>query len=190
MTSNAPSRLFVGNPNAATIPSKIGTTAPARAVALGTKNAKTIDTTMEPKIIAPVLTPTFDRMKSANRLCRLVVCMAVARNNAAATNATAGLENPANAILKAFFVPSSSSGFSIFGASPRSTAANPRIIAALTGYGTASVTHKITANARMARALCPTTGRSAGLGSKTIVMSATKARSIHSPFKLRFCFSG
>ena len=44
MTSNAPRRLLCGNPNAATIPSKIGTTAPARAVALGIKKARTIDT--------------------------------------------------------------------------------------------------------------------------------------------------
>ena len=65
MTSNAPSRLLCGNPNAATIPSRIGTTAPARAVALGTKNANTIETRMAPKTMAPVFTPTLDKIYKA-----------------------------------------------------------------------------------------------------------------------------
>ena len=46
---------------AAIIPSKMGTTAPARAVAEGTKKANTIDTKIAPITIFFVLFPTIER---------------------------------------------------------------------------------------------------------------------------------
>ena len=99
--------------NAAIIPSSIGTTAPARAVAEGTKKAKTIDTKIAPITIFLVLFPTIESTSSANRLCKLVSCIAVARNNAAATSATAEVEKPLNACERALLVPSNSLPFNI-----------------------------------------------------------------------------
>src|SRR5699024_12801065 len=48
MTRRAPRREFLARPKAATMPNRIGTTAPARAEAEGTKNARTIEMTMAP----------------------------------------------------------------------------------------------------------------------------------------------
>ena len=55
--------------------------------------------------------------------------MAAAKNRAAATSVTAKLLKPPNANFKAPLVPSSSSGVSIEGANPSSTAVNEIIIA-------------------------------------------------------------
>lgn len=69
---------------------------------------------IEPATTAFVLLPTTDKTSNARRLCKLVTCIAVAKNNAAATSATAELENPLNAIFNAFCVPniaSSANGF-------------------------------------------------------------------------------
>ena len=111
----------------------MGTTAPARAVALGTKKARMIDTKIAPNTIAPVFTPTFDKMYNANRLCKFVACIAAARKRAAATSATAEFENPASAIFNAPFVPTIFSGFAMSGENPISNAIKLIIIAALTG---------------------------------------------------------
>ena len=97
ITSREASLLSLLILKAAIIPNKIGTTAPARAVAEGTKKAKTIDTTIAPITIFRVLFPTIERTINAKRLCKLVSCIAVARNNAAATSATADVENPLKA---------------------------------------------------------------------------------------------
>ena len=83
--------------NAAIIPSKIGTTAPALAVAEGTKNASTIETIIAPITIFLVLLPTIDNTKRASLLCKFVSCIAAAKNNAAATRATAEVAYPLNA---------------------------------------------------------------------------------------------
>ncbi|COS96049.1 Uncharacterised protein [Streptococcus pneumoniae] len=91
--------------NAAIIPNNIGTTAPALAVEEGTKNASTIETSIAPMTIFLVLFPTTDNTNNANRLCKLVSCIAAAKNNAAATKATAEVEKPLNASVKALFVP-------------------------------------------------------------------------------------
>ena len=87
----------------------MGTTAPALAVAAGTKNAKIIETTIAPITILFVLFPTIESTCNAKRLCKLVTCIAVAKNNAAATSATADPENPLKAICNALPVPSNES---------------------------------------------------------------------------------
>ena len=95
--NNEASLLSLLTLNAAIIPSNIGTTAPARAVADGTKNARTIDTKIAPMTIFLVLFPTIDSTSNASRLCKLVSCIATAKNNAAATSATAEVEKPLKA---------------------------------------------------------------------------------------------
>ncbi len=65
------------------------------------------------------------------------------------------------------------------------------IMAELTGYETASVTQRMTAKAKMAKARCPAIGKSPLLGKKVIMISNANAKPIHSGFKLSFvaaCF--
>ena len=95
--NNAAKRLSLETLNAAIIPNKIGTTAPARAVADGTKNANKMDTKIAPITMLRVLFPTIDNTSKARRLCKLVSCIAAAKKSAAATKATAEDENPLNA---------------------------------------------------------------------------------------------
>ena len=133
ITNNAASLLSFDKPNAATIPKRIGTTAPARAVALGTTNANAIATKIAPKTSAFVFVPTNDKIHNAIRLCKFVICMAAAKNSAIPTNATAELLNPPKASFNALLVPISTDGSSILGAKPKSTAINAKIIAELTG---------------------------------------------------------
>ena len=59
--------------NAAIIPNKIGTTAPALAVAEGTKKANKIETKIAPITILRVLLPTIDSTSKAKRLCNCVL---------------------------------------------------------------------------------------------------------------------
>src|SRR5699024_303588 len=108
MTKRAASLLSLEMLNAVIIPIKIGITAPARAVADGTKNARIIETTILPITIREVLLPTSDNMKSARRLCKFVDCIAAAKNSAAATSTSAGEEYPLNASPSAFLVPTGS----------------------------------------------------------------------------------
>ncbi len=58
-----------------------------------------------------VLLPTRDNTNKASRLCKFVTCIAVARNSAAATNATALDEKPLKANFNAFPVPNTSAPF-------------------------------------------------------------------------------
>ena len=78
------------------------------AVAEGTKKANKIETKIAPITILRVLLPTIDSTSKAKRLCNCVSCIAAAKNNAAATNATADVENPLNACVNAFPVPNQS----------------------------------------------------------------------------------
>src|SRR5699024_908412 len=71
--------------------------------------------------------------------------------------------------------PINSDGSSIDGDNPTNTANNATIKIALTGYDTASVTHKITANANTPSARCPATGSDSGFGNIIIINSTTKA---------------
>ena len=57
MMSSADSFEFTESPKAATMPSRMGTTAPARAVADGTKNARMIEMTIEPTTMREVFSP-------------------------------------------------------------------------------------------------------------------------------------
>ena len=57
MTSSAASFDYLARPNAATMPMRIGTTAPARAVAEGTKNAKIIEITIAPMTMLETFSP-------------------------------------------------------------------------------------------------------------------------------------
>ncbi len=136
--------------------------------------------------MAFVFVPTSERIQRASRLCKLVICMAAARKRAAATRATAELLKPLNDSFKALAVPSCVVGSSMDGASPSKTVTSAIIIAELTGYETASVTHRITAKAKMAKARCPATGSSPLLGKKIMIINKAKANPIHKGFKLRF----
>src|SRR5699024_1518832 len=173
--SNADNLLSFANPNAAVIPIKIGTNVPARAVALGTINASTKLTKIVPITRRPGGVPTFDIIYSAIRLCRPVISIAVAKTKAPATNSKAVELNPPIAIVSASFEPINSDGLSIEGDKPTNTANNATIKIALTGYDTASDTHKITANANTASARCPATGSDSGFGNKIIINNTTKA---------------
>src|SRR5699024_959760 len=95
-------------PKAATKPIKIDITALALDVDDGTKKASKIDTKIVPKTIAFVLLPTILKTYSANRLCKLVICIALAKKSAAATRAKAELENPEKASDSALLVPNCS----------------------------------------------------------------------------------
>src|SRR6266498_1918051 len=77
------SRLFLSTPKARMTPMMIGITAAARAVALGTRKASTVDTTIAPITILLVRVPTRERIIRATRRSRLVIVMAAARNRAA-----------------------------------------------------------------------------------------------------------
>ena len=83
----------------------MGTTAPARAVAEGTKKAKMMAIAMAPITMWEVFSPAIFSTYSAIRLCRPVACIAPAKISAAATSATADEENPAIATLRALEVP-------------------------------------------------------------------------------------
>ena len=120
-------------PNAATMPRRIGTTAPARAVADGTKNARMIEITIAPATMCDVFSPATLSTLSAMRRCSPVACIAVASANAAATSATAPDEKPPSAMLSAGPVPKISPGFSGSGDSPTSMAISPMISTELTG---------------------------------------------------------
>ena len=97
MTMSAPSRDSVGSPKAATMPMRIGTTAPARAVADGTKKARTIEMMIAPMRMRLVFSPAYFITTSAMRLCSPVACMPAASASAAATSATAEEPKPARA---------------------------------------------------------------------------------------------
>ena len=66
------------------------------------QKANKIETKIAPITILRVLLPTIDSTSKAKRLCNCVSCIAAAKNNAAATNATADVENPLNACVNAF----------------------------------------------------------------------------------------
>ncbi len=61
------------------------------------ENASTIETIIAPITIFLVLLPTIDNTKRASLLCKFVSCIAAAKNNAAATRATAEVAYPLNA---------------------------------------------------------------------------------------------
>lgn len=153
------------------------------------KKANKIETKIAPITILRVLLPTIDSTSKAKRLCNCVSCIAAAKNNAAATNATADVENPLNACVNAFPVPNQSAPDNILspsfglpsfsdscwtGLNPQIKMIKPKIIVAETGYVTASVTHIITANAKMARAPFAIIGNPAGVGNNKIINKMAK----------------
>src|SRR5699024_2158696 len=103
--NKAESLLSFFNPNAATIPNKIGTNVPARAVALGTNNARTKLTIIVPNTKFLVFVPTLDMINKAILLSNPVISIACAKKSAPATSATADELKPLTAIPKASFVP-------------------------------------------------------------------------------------
>ena len=92
--------------NAAIIPNKIGTTAPALAVAEGTKKANKIETKIAPITILRVLLPTIDSTSKAKRLCNCVSCIA-AKIMPLLLMQPQMSKNPLNACVNAFPVPQS-----------------------------------------------------------------------------------
>ncbi len=107
MLAKAP---FLLTPNAAMIPSVIGTRQATRAVVDGTRKAMTKPTRIVPITTCRVSVPTRDRMLSAMRLSSPVAVMAAARNRAAATRASAVLANPLKASPRPALVPISTLG--------------------------------------------------------------------------------
>src|SRR5699024_1541318 len=185
MISKVANLLSLLIPKAATIPIKIGITAPALAVADGTKKASKIDTKIVPKTIGFVLLPTIFKTYSAKRLCKLVICIALAKKSAAATRAKAERENPEKASDSALLVPNCSVppgtskaspiSFPGTGDNPSRIISKPTIITADTGYLTASVTHIMTANAKTDKALSPITPSDSGAGKKLIIIITKNA---------------
>jgi hypothetical protein len=100
------------------MPSMIGTRHDTRAVVLGTMNASTMPTSIEPSTTALVLVPARERMPSAMRRSRPVIDMAAARNSAAATRARAVFAKPENASPSARLVPIRIFGLAASGARP------------------------------------------------------------------------
>ena len=133
MTSRALSFESVGMPKAATRPMRIGTTAPARAVADGTKKDRMIVMTIVPMRMLLVFSPANFSTSSATRLCSPVACMAAASTRAPATRATAELEKPPSASPRAPDVPRAVSGSAMSGANPTRNAISPMMSTALTG---------------------------------------------------------
>ena len=111
-------RLFLSTPKARMMPIMIGITAAARAVALGTMNASTVDTTIAPITIRLVRVPTRDRITRAMRRSRPVIVIAAARKSAAATSVKAVLLKPPMAMVRPCTVPSSTFGLAALGAVP------------------------------------------------------------------------
>src|SRR5699024_1230461 len=103
--NKAESLLSFFNPNAATIPNNIGTNVPARAVALGTNNARTKLTIIDPNTKFLVLIHTLDMINKAILLCNPVISIACAKSSAPATSATADELNPLTAIPKVSIDP-------------------------------------------------------------------------------------
>lgn len=104
--------------------------------------------------------------------------------------ATTDVENP----LKALLVPRISLPFNIIsplfglpnfsvkfctGLKTSSNMINPNIRVADTGYETASVTHMITANAKITKVAFAIIGKPAGVGNNKIVIKITKLMIIH-----------
>ena len=153
----------------------------------GTKKANKIETKIAPITILRVLLPTIDSTSKAKRLCNCVSCIALPKI-ICATNATADVENPLNACVNAFPVPNQSAPDNILspsfglpsfsdscwtGLNPQIKMIKPKIIVAETGYVTASVTHIITANAKMARAPFAIIGNP-GVGNNKIINKMAK----------------
>ena len=129
MPANA---LVLLTPNAAMMPSMIGTRQETRAVVLGTMKASTMPTSIDPMTTARVSVPTRARMLSAMRRSRPVIDMAAARNSAAATSAKAVLAKPENAMPSARLVPIRTLGLATSGDSPSRNAIRAAIITAET----------------------------------------------------------
>ena len=110
----------------------IGTTAAARAVALGTRKLSTMTTMMPPITTRLVRTPTSDRMASAMRRSRPVMVIALARNSAAATRVSAVLPKPLTAMVRPCTVPSSACGLAGSGDMPSKKASSAAMATALT----------------------------------------------------------
>ena len=177
MTSREAIFEFVDKPKAATIPKRIGTTAPARAVADGTKNASSVAMAIAPMRIFDVLSPASFITQSANRSCKPVACIAPANSSAAATSASAEVEKPCNAAPNAAEVPTSSP---VSGSvdKPNNRAIILMIKNALTGYETASVTHSTMAKAKIANATWPSHA-SVSIGNSNTPTSAATASKNH-----------
>ena len=151
----------------------------------GTKKANKIETKIAPITILRVLLPTIDSTSKAKRLCNCVSCIA-AKNNAA-TNATADVENPLNACVNAFpcltnlrqiifylsFGLPSFSDSCWTGLNPQIKMIKPKIIVLILDTS-ASVTHIITANAKMASAPFAIIGNPAGVGNNKIINKMAK----------------
>src|SRR5699024_12338448 len=103
--NKAESLLSFFIPYAATIRNNLGTNVPARAVALGTNNARTKLTIIVPNTKFLVLVPTLDMINKATLLWNPVISIACAKNSAPATSATADELKPLTAIPKTSFVP-------------------------------------------------------------------------------------
>lgn len=88
----------------------IGTTAAARAVALGIMKASTVAPTIPPMTTWLVQAPARERTSRAIRRSRPVIVMAAARKRAAATRISTELEKPLTAVAKPFGVPIRSVG--------------------------------------------------------------------------------
>ncbi len=127
MPAKAP---FLSTPNAAMMPSMIGTRQDTRAVVDGTRKASTIPTSMEPAMTWRVSVPTRARMTRAMRRSRPVVVIAAARNSAAATSASAVLAKPLNARPRPALVPISALGLAGFGEIPSKNAISAAITTA------------------------------------------------------------
>src|ERR1044071_299510 len=123
---------FRFTPNAAMMPSVIGTRQATRAVVEGTRNAITKPTMMVPMTTWRVSVPVRERIVSAIRLSRPVAVMAAARNKAEATSTRAVLAKPLNASVRAALVPISAAGFAGLGEKPTRNAISAAIMIAET----------------------------------------------------------
>ena len=152
-------RVFFSTPNAEIIPITIGTIQATRAVVEGTKKLRANPVKITPIRIRFVFAPTKERTRRAIRLSSPVFVIAMERNNAAPTRAQAVLANPLRPLAKAALVPYMTVGFATLGAKPRRIIIKERIIAALAGYETHSVIHRITEKTKRASMWWPATGR-------------------------------